>query len=136
MSKKVSKPGEPDKTLFPLVFCTQCGTAYYRVKVVSDEHGEYLLPREDRREQDDDGSGDAYLYLSASAPWPRKEGTELLERVPGSLKETTTQGTERIRPDSRGDLPEPIFVDARGRIVSEGQGRDAALIHRNFLFCL
>ena len=136
MSKKVSKPGEPDKTLFPLVFCTQCGTAYYRVKVVSDEHGKYLLPREDRREQDDDGSSDAYLYLSASVPWPRKEGLELLERVPGFLKETTAQGSERIRPDARRDLPEPVFVDARGRLVSEGQGCNAALIHRNFLFCL
>ena len=40
------------------------------------------LPREDRREEDDDGSGDAYLYLSESAPWPRTEGPELLERLP------------------------------------------------------
>jgi ATP-dependent helicase YprA (DUF1998 family)/very-short-patch-repair endonuclease len=136
MSKKVSKPGEPDKMLFPLVFCTQCGTAYYRVKVVSDEHGKYLLPREDRREQDDDGSGDAYLYLSASAPWPRREGTELLDRVPSFFKEATAQGAERIRPDERLNLPEPVFVDVRGRLVSEGQGCNAALIHRNFLFCL
>jgi len=136
MSKKVSKPGEPDKALFPLVFCTQCGTAYYRVKVVSDEHGKYLLPREDRREQNEDGSGDAYLYLSSSALWPRREGAEFLERVPGFMKETTPQGVERIRPDGRKDLPEPVFVDASGRIVSEGQGCDAALIHGNFLFCL
>ncbi len=39
MSKKGSKPGEPDKPLFPLVFCRQCGTAYYRVKVVSEDTG-------------------------------------------------------------------------------------------------
>ena len=70
MSKKVAKPGEPDKPLFPLVFCRQCGTAYYRVKLVTDEHGKSSAPREDRREEDDDGSGDAYLYVSESAPWP------------------------------------------------------------------
>ena len=39
MAKKGSKPGEPDKPLFPLVFCRQCGAAYYRVKVKSREAG-------------------------------------------------------------------------------------------------
>jgi ATP-dependent helicase YprA (DUF1998 family)/very-short-patch-repair endonuclease len=136
MSKKGSKPGEPNKPLFPLVFCRQCGTAYYRVKVVSDEHGKLLLPREDRREEEDDGSGNAYLYASESAPWPRAEGPKLLERLPGFMKETTQQGVERVRPDNRKDVPEAVFVDARGRLVSEGQGIPAALIRRNFLFCL
>lgn len=136
MSKKGAKPGEPHKPLFPLVFCRQCGTAYYRVKVVSDDHGKALQPREDRREEDDDGSGDAYLYMSKSTPWPGPEGPDLLERLPAFMKETTPQGEERIRPDARRDLPEAIFIDARGRLVSEGQGILAALIRRNFLFCL
>lgn len=136
LAKKGSKPGEPDKPLFPLVFCRQCGTAYYRVKVVSDERGKVLLPREDRREADDDGSGDAYLYVSESAPWPRVDGQELRDRLPAFMKEQTAQGVERVRPDARGDLPEPVFVSANGRIVSEGQGISAALIGSTFLFCL
>jgi hypothetical protein len=136
MSKKGSKPGEPDKPLFPLVFCRQCGVAYHRVKTVSTEHGHALLPREDRREEEDDGSGDGYLYVSESSPWPRTEGTELLDRLPAFLKETTPQGVERIIPSARADVPEPVFVDATGRLVSEGQGIPAALIHGNFLFCL
>ncbi len=136
MSKKGSKPGEPDKLLFPLVFCRQCGTAYHRVKTVSTEQGKALLPREDRREEGDDGNGDAYLYVSTSHPWPRTEGAELLERLPAFMKETTPQGVERIAPSSRSDMPEPVFVDATGRLVSEGQGMPAALIHGNFLFCL
>ncbi len=136
MAKKGSKPGEPDKPLFPLVFCRQCGTAYYRVKAASDEHGRVLFPREDRREASDDGSGDAYLYVSESAPWPRTEGNELLSRLPAFIKETTKQDAERIRPDARGDVPEPVFVNPQGRIVSDGEGIPAALIRRNFLFCL
>jgi len=136
MSKKVAKPGEPHKPLFPMVFCRQCGTAYYRVKLTSDEHGRILLPREDRREEDDDGSGDAYLYVSKAAPWPRLEGPELLERLPAFMKETTPLEEERLRPEARRDLPEPVFIDAGGRLVSEGQGIPAALIRRNFLFCL
>lgn len=136
MSKKGAKPGEPDKPLFPLVFCRQCGTSYYRVKITSDEHGKKLLPREDRREENEDGSEYAYLYTSESAPWPRIDGAELMERLPSFMKEMTAQGVERVRPDSRSDKPEPVFVDAAGRIVSEGQGIPAALIRRNFLFCL
>ncbi|MCL4502400.1 MAG: DEAD/DEAH box helicase [Deltaproteobacteria bacterium] len=136
MSKKGAKPGEPDKILFPLVFCRQCGSAYYRVKVGSDEHGKALLPREDRREEGDDGSGDAYLYISESAPWPRQDGPDLLERLPAFMKDNTPQGEERIRPDARRDLPEPVFINSQGRLVSEGQGIPAALIRQNFLFCL
>lgn len=136
LSKKVAKPGEPDKPLFPLVFCRQCGTAYYRVKVINDEHGKLLLPREDRREDDDDGSGDAYLFMSESNPWPRGDGQELLNRLPAFMKEVTPQGVERVIADARKDVPEPVFVDAGGRIVSEGAGVPAALIRRNFLFCL
>ena len=134
LSKKGSKPGDTSKPLFPLVFCRQCGTAYYRVKV--EEGRKALLPREDRREEKDDGRGDAYLYVSESDPWPRVDGQELRDRLPPSMKETMPQGGERVRPDARGDLPEAVFVDAGGRLVPEGQGVPAALIGRNFLFCL
>ncbi|MBI2875917.1 MAG: DEAD/DEAH box helicase, partial [Candidatus Tectomicrobia bacterium] len=117
IAKKAARPGEPEKPLFPLVFCRHCGTAYYRVKVASEDHGRTLFPREDRREDDDDGSGDAYLYVSEEAPWPRADGPALFDRLPDFMKETTTQGVERVRPDSRADLPEPVFVDVAGRIV-------------------
>ncbi len=136
MAKQVAKPGEPDKPLFPLVFCRHCGAVYYRVKHVAGDQGASLLPRDDRREEGDDGNGDAYLYLSESSPWPRADGLDLLERLPAFMKELSPQGVERVRTDSRKDLPVPVFVDATGRLVPEGQGIDAALIHRSFLFCL
>ena len=136
LSKNVAKPGEPNKPLFPLVFCRQCGAAYYRVKLTSDDSGTGLMAREDRREEDDDGSHDAYLYVSEAAPWPRGDGAALLERLPAFMKEPTAAGTDRVRPDLRGDVPEAVFVDPAGRLVSEGQGRPVALIRKNFLFCL
>ncbi len=136
MSKKGAKPGEPDKPLFPLVFCRQCGTAYHRVRRFIDERGSTLLPREDRREDDDDGGEDGYLHISETSPWPQTDGSALLERLPPFMKETTTQGVERVRPDNRGDVPEAVFVDPAGRLVPEGQGIPAALIRKNFLFCL
>ena len=140
IAKKAAKPGEPDKPLFPLVFCRHCGTAYYRVRVAApaaDAHGQAtLLPREDRREADGDGGHDAWLHLSEEAPWPRAAGPALLARLPEALKETTAQGVERVRPAARKDVPEPVFADPAGRIVPEGEGVPAALIHGNFLFCL
>jgi ATP-dependent helicase YprA (DUF1998 family)/very-short-patch-repair endonuclease len=136
MSKKGAKPGEPHKPLFPLVFCRQCGVAYYRVKASSDEKGRALLPREDRRDADDDGSSDGYLYLSGTNPWPRSGGADLLGRLPAFMKEPGPDGAERVRSDAKRDLPEPLFVDAGGHQVSEGQGVAAALIRKDFPFCL
>ncbi|MDP2858073.1 MAG: DEAD/DEAH box helicase [Bacillota bacterium] len=136
LAKLGSKPGEPQKPLFPLVFCRQCGTAYYRVVVRSDTEGRRLAPRDDHREEADDGSGDAYLHLSATAPWPRSSGLELLERLPAFMKDTSAHGEERVKADERRYLPEPVFVASDGRIVSEGDGLPAALIHGLFLFCL
>ncbi len=136
MSKLGSQPGKPNKPLFPLVFCRQCGAAYYRVSVRDDERGSRLIPREDRRDEGDDGSGDAYLYVSSDRPWPRGEGPTLLERLPAFMKETTPQGIERVKPESRADLPVTIYVNTAGRVAPEGDGVQAALIRKNFLFCL
>ena len=136
IAKTAAKPGEPDTPLFPLVFCRRCGTAYYRVRLAADDEGRRLLPREDRREQADDGTHDAYLHLSENVPWPRTSGVEMLSRLPDSLKETTAVGVEQIRSTARRDVPEPVFVAPSGRIVPEGEGVPTALLHRNFLFCL
>ena len=35
IAKQAAKPGEPDKPLYPLVFCRRCGTEYYRVRVTT-----------------------------------------------------------------------------------------------------
>src|SRR5436190_22291527 len=130
-------PCESDKSLYLLVFCRQCGTAYYRVSSSKDAQGQLRLsPREDRREEKGDDHTDGYLYLSETAPWPRGDGQELLNRVPSFLKEPTADGGERIRPDAKADLPSTVFVDASGQVVSEGKGVPAALIRHNFLFCL
>ena len=136
LAKKAAKPGEPNKRLFPLVFCRHCGTAYYRVGITPTEHGVALVPREDRREEGAETGEDGYLYISEPAPWPRGDGQGILDRLPDFMKETTAQGLERVRADARDDVPSTVFVDATGKVVSEGHGTAAALIRRNFLFCL
>ena len=136
LSKKAAAPGELHKPLYPLVFCRRCGTEYYRVRILEEDRGSVLLPREDRRDPDGDGGEDGYLHLSEENPWPRADGSELLDRLPDAFKETNERGTERVRRDARKDVPQPVFADPTGRIVPEGEGAPGALIRGNFLFCL
>jgi hypothetical protein len=136
MAKLGSKPGDPTKPLFPLVFCRRCGTAYYRVTIIKDGHGFLLIPRDDHREDVQEDGIDGYLYLSEKSPWPKGEGDELLKRLPEFMKDTNPDGSEKIRSEERSNLPEPIFINPAGRLVAEGIGIPAALIRRNFLFCL
>jgi len=136
MSKLGSKPGEPDKPMYPLVFCRNCGTAYYRVSVDSDEQGQFLAPREDRREEGADPHAEAYLYFSEAAPWPRGLGSDTLARLPEFMKEASDDGVERVARDQRAKVPEAVFINARGRMVAEGEGVAAALIRKTLSFCL
>ena len=136
ISKQGAKPGEPDKPLYPLVFCRHCGTAYYRVWIENDEQGRIALPRDDGSEHDDDSVQEGYLYVSEESPWPRSGGPTELDRLPDLLKETTVRHGERVRPDARRDVPDPVFVNSAGRFVPEGDGTPAALIRDRFLFCL
>lgn len=135
MSKQVSKPGEPEKLLYPLVFCRHCGAEYYRVAWRQGEDRDRLFPREDRSNPDAPAQGEAYLYLSTKAPWPQ-DPDQLLERLPDFMKEEQPDGSFKIRRENKDDLPLPVSVTAEGYIVPEGQGLTAAVIMDNFLFCL
>ena len=136
LSKLGSKPGEPNKPMYPLVFCRSCGQAYYRVYDKHEDEIRTLSPREDRHAEGEDGSNDAYLYISSESPWPVANDQNLLERLPQFMKETGPGGVERVRTDKRGDLPESISVQASGKTGTEEDHIPAAIIHKNFLFCL
>lgn len=101
IAKLGAKPGEPDKPLFPLVFCRHCGTEYYGIAFYRDGWEARLESREDRGDSSDD-SVDAWLYASGKAPWPRA-GEEQLSRLPLFMKELSTGGRERVRTDVRMD---------------------------------
>ena len=54
---------------------------------VTDAQGRGLAPREDRREEGDDGHAVGYLYVSSVTPWPTGDGQALLNRLPAFMKE-------------------------------------------------
>ena len=135
IAKKATQPGDTSKPLFPLVFCRHCGTAYYRVKILSDVEGLFLEPQDDAR-PDAEGSEMGYLYVSADSPWPLPEEPGFFPRLPPFLKEKIEGEKGRMGSKVQQDLPQTVYVDPTGRIVQQGQGMRAALIRGNFLFCL
>ena len=136
INKKSAKPGEPGKPLYPLVFCRQCGTDYYRVVRVSEQGDQWQLPREDRRDALPEGGEPGYLYLSDAEPWPEVTDPGHLGRVPDPFKETTPKGVERIRHAFRKYIPQQVYVTPEGLTIAEDDGTPAAFIQENFRFCL
>ena len=138
-AKLGSKPGDSDKPLFPLAFCRHCGMEYYRVYFVRDGDGQpTVIPRDDQRDElDEEEFEKAYLYVSSESPWPQAlTGAAVLDRIPDVMKETGEDGRERVKSSELSHLPAPVFVDSSGRLVSQTAGLPAALIRRNFIFCL
>jgi ATP-dependent helicase YprA (DUF1998 family) len=130
--KQVAMPGDESRRLFPLVFCRECGCAYYRVDRIRDAHGqEQLVPRELFEPSDKGESG--YIYQSSECPWPENPD-EIIDRVPDDWKEVAADGTERLSP--RAPLPEIIRVLPDGRISLSGDGLSVAFVTTPFRMCL
>ena len=132
-------PGQPDKALFPLAFCRECGQEY--LVVARDERAN--PPRYVGRRDTDASGGDAasgYLYVSTSAdatPWPSTLDEVLGEgRLPESWV-TTDQASNRTVLDARRKyLPKIVYVDPDGTETSTGHGLRAAYVPSPFGFCL
>lgn len=132
MRKQVSVPGEEGRRLFPLVFCRECGCAYYRVdRITADDGHEYFVPRERFEKSEEGDSG--YLYIDPEQPWP-VDKRAAIDRVPDDWKELAADGTERIA--RRAPFPGTVYVDPGGRIVDQGKGLQAAFAEAPFRMCL
>jgi hypothetical protein len=131
--KIATKPGDPDKPLFPLVFCRNCGAAYYRVRIVTRDDGMVLIDNDDLPAHTDSIPG--YLRITDDDPWPT-EPDAMMRRLPDFMKEQTIQGGERIRPEYRADIPKHVHVLPSGKLATDQSGIPAALIEGNFLFCM
>ncbi|MDF9717349.1 DEAD/DEAH box helicase [Nocardioides sp. ChNu-99] len=125
---QVAAPGQPDKLLYPLAFCRECGQEYLTVGKV--DHGGDLTFRP-RRNRDASGGEqyDGYLFISTDNPWPVQPITE--DRLPDSW----VDGTEVVA-NRRKYLPERIRLDTIGRRQPDGAGTLAAFVPSPFLFCL
>ncbi len=129
-------PGDRSRTLFPLVFCRDCGHHFYRVFFAQDDTGhKWVEPRVHFRAKDDDEEGREAGYLfqpeDGVAAWPDDEES-VVERVPPDWIEVTGD-RRRIRAGRRKSLPRPLELSSNGRC--EAGGRRMRFLAAPFSFC-
>lgn len=124
---QVAAPGNPDKLLYPLAFCRECGQEY---AVVSKREQDGQIRLHARRDRDASGGDrfDGYLYISSDLAWPVDPVAE--DRFPDSWVEHGEVVSNRIK-----YVPERLHVDPAGTKI-HGGGTPAAFIPSPFLFCL
>ena len=125
---QLAVPSAPEKLLFPLAFCRECGQEYAVVKAVTRSGETTFSPRASR----DVTAGDAidgYLYVSTELPWPADPIAE------GRLPDSWVGPDNRPLPNKVRYLPQRVRVDVVGHRVEVG-GVQAAFIPSPFTFCL
>lgn len=138
-------PGsERSKILLPLVFCRECGEAYYLVQQIAgaQKHsiyrsGELSDDELDESEGKSPEAIDGYLYVNESKPWPKPSDTaELLKRLPDTWIDLDKNNQQIVRKTYKDKLPREVFISPLGE---EGKGKDALRAHfiqAPFRFCL
>jgi len=130
LSGQYYSPSDPDKILYPMAFCRECGQEFYSVR--QDIESNTIEPREfhDRQKTNETGN-DGYLYMSLDNPWPDNEA-EALGRIPEDWLEE--KGGKTVLPKSRRSwVPKTMKLDPTG--VESAKGLPFAFIRTPFRFC-
>jgi len=130
LSGQYYSPSDPDKILYPMVFCRECGQEFYSVRY-NREYGR-VEPREfhDRQKEDDAGIA-GYLFLNTEKPWP-EDKEEALKRLPEDWLDE--KGGKLYLPKNRRTWAPEVFHFNETGDESE-KGLSFAFIRAPFRFC-
>lgn len=108
--------GNPNRPLFPLAFCRECGQDFLVVNL--ERGGESFSPRllNDTRGEQADATG--LLYL-CTEPWPGPNDPALLDLVPDDWV-ITDRADRSLDPARRTRLPTALRVDEYGTATDDG----------------
>ncbi|WP_242333319.1 DEAD/DEAH box helicase [Anaeromyxobacter sp. SG66] len=141
-------PGAPEKRLYAVHFCRDCGQEYHPVRLASEGADRRFLARDIddapvRREDDgaaaadsDDGPDDAEVFgfLTLHATDEAFEFQDRDEDYPDNWIEYDAQGNAvRLKPHYRRSRAQGVLVDATGKV---GSGLRAWFMPGKFRFCL
>ncbi len=138
-------PGEPEKRLYPVHFCRDCGHEYHPVRLVTQD-GERLFlardiddsaPRVDDEQPSEEGGDDLEIeefgFLTLHASDPDFTFANRDEDYPEAWLEFDAAGNPRLKSHYRRSRPREVTVNPGGRI---GVGSKAWFIPKRFRFCL
>ena len=122
----------PERRLFPLAFCRECGQEYLMVRHEEKRHT--FMARTGLSLTDEH---DGYLFIDSTDPWP----ADAIDRLPASWLEDTSSGPKVIA-SRRKKIPVPVRVGPTGQASRPDELDDstsdvlAAWIPGALLFCL
>ncbi len=131
-------PNDRNRVLLPLAFCRECGQEFYVVKAFSDKKsGEKVYARRELNEvySDEDKEFESgFLYRNVENPWPTDERM-IVDSLPDDWIENF-KGSDRVRRNRQGDLPQPIRVNSLGQsVLDKDSGLEFFYIRTPFHFC-
>lgn len=139
-------PGDPNKRLYPVHFCRECGHEYHPVRLVSDEGKQKFLARDiddaapakaddDEPEGNDEASPDheVFGFITLHARDTDFAFTNCEEDYPETWLEFDTAGSPRIKSHYRAARVRESVIDPSGEV---GSGAKAWFIPGRFRFCL
>ena len=138
-------PGHPDKRLYPVHFCRECGHEYHPVRLGSNADGRAILSRDiddsappaadEESGNSDEVSPDRELFgfLTLHPQDPEFTFADRDEDYPEGWLEFDATGTPRLKSHYRGSKVLEFRVAPDGRL---GHGLKAWFIPGRFRFCL
>lgn len=138
-------PGAPEKRLYPVHFCRDCGHEYHPVRQVSESGNRILYARDiddaPIRGEDDDASEDGeqasdneiFGFVTLHARDEEFSFSDREEFYPEAWLDFDAAGNPRIKPNYRPYRVREIAVAPSGKV---GSGAQAWFIPGRFRFCL
>ncbi len=130
LSGQYYSPSDPDKILYPMVFCRECGQEFHAVRMDADSG--MIEPREfhDLQKNQEEFT-DGYLYLNMDEPWP-EDREEVYRKLPEDWLEEK-DGRLYLPKTRRSWAPRAISFNALG--LQNEKGLRFAFIKAPFRFC-
>jgi Lhr-like helicase len=138
-------PGDPNKRLYPVHFCRECGQEYHPVRCISEDDERKFLARDiddaapaksdDEAETEEDESPDreVFGFLTLHARDPEFTFADREEDYPETWLDFDAAGNPRIKSHYRNARVLEVIVAPNGRA---GSGSKAWFIPGRFRFCL
>jgi superfamily II DNA/RNA helicase len=135
-------PEAPEKRLYAMHFCRECGQEYHPVRLVTEDGSRLVLARsiddgllsdDDSGGGKDDGDKEETGFLTMRTVDLDAEFADVEDQYPEGWREVDAGGNSRLKREYRTARARAVSVEADGRL---GSGAPAWFLPGKFRFCL